>query len=170
MSKIFYHKDIPLLPAMLLVLSIQFLGYGFAGIFTKLLVDSPYMWWPSTLVDVSFYRALHEPEKRAKGKLSRYQFFIIVIVAIFTYSIVPVYLFPSITALSFVCWIWKDFDNCAANRFWIQWIRHRLFCVGLDDHVILPGQSSGSSCICGGQHDGRIHSYSLCSSIIILLE
>uniref|UniRef100_A0A804HND4 Oligopeptide transporter n=1 Tax=Musa acuminata subsp. malaccensis TaxID=214687 RepID=A0A804HND4_MUSAM len=53
MSKIFYHKDIPLLPAMLLVLSIQFLGYGFAGIFTKLLVDSPYMWWPSTLVDVS---------------------------------------------------------------------------------------------------------------------
>ncbi|CAL9091231.1 unnamed protein product [Musa acuminata var. zebrina] len=28
-------------------------------------------------------------------------------------------------------------DNCTANRFWIQWIRHRLFCVGLDDHVIL---------------------------------
>nr|XP_018676066.1 PREDICTED: oligopeptide transporter 5-like [Musa acuminata subsp. malaccensis] len=43
-SKIFYHKDIPLLSAMLLVLSIQFLGYGFAGIFMKLLVDSPYMW------------------------------------------------------------------------------------------------------------------------------
>ncbi|URE08568.1 oligopeptide transporter [Musa troglodytarum] len=108
MSKIFYHKDIPLLPAMLLVLSVQFLGYGFAGMFMKLLVDSPYMWWPSTLVDVSFYRALHEPEKRAKGKLSRYQFFLIVIIVIFTYSIVPVYLFPSITALSFVCWIWKD--------------------------------------------------------------
>ncbi|CAL9761716.1 unnamed protein product, partial [Musa acuminata subsp. burmannicoides] len=70
-----YHKDIPLLPAILLVLSIQFLGYGFAGIFMKLLVHSPYMWWPSTLVDVAFYRALHEPEKRAKGKLSRYQFF-----------------------------------------------------------------------------------------------
>ena len=61
-------------------------------------------------------------------------------------------------------------DNCAANRFWIQWIRHRLFCVGLDDHDILHGQSSGSSCICGGQHDGRIHSYYLCSSTIILLE
>nr|XP_009383358.1 PREDICTED: oligopeptide transporter 5-like isoform X2 [Musa acuminata subsp. malaccensis] len=54
-SKI-YHKDIPLLPAILLVLSIQFLGYGFAGIFMKLLVHSPYMWWPSTLVDVAFYR------------------------------------------------------------------------------------------------------------------
>ncbi|XP_064966460.1 oligopeptide transporter 5-like [Musa acuminata AAA Group] len=156
MSKIFYHKDIPLLPAMLLVLSIQvisddfvswlilmisndflsykekFLGYGFAGIFTKLLVDSPYMWWPSTLVDVSFYRALHEPEKRVKGKLSRYQFFVIVIVVIFTYSIVPVYLFPSITALSFVCWIWKDsitaqqigsgFNGLGIGSFALDWI------------------------------------------------
>ncbi|URE11833.1 oligopeptide transporter [Musa troglodytarum] len=132
MSKIFYHKDIPLLPAMLLVLSVQFLGYGFAGMFMKLLVDSPYMWWPSTLVDVSFYRALHEPEKRAKGKLSRYQFFLIVIIVIFTYSIVPVYLFPSITALSFVCWIWKDsitaqqigsgFHGLGIGSFALDWI------------------------------------------------
>ncbi|URE10282.1 oligopeptide transporter [Musa troglodytarum] len=132
MSKIFYHKDIPLLPAMLLVLSVQFLGYGFAGMFMKLLVDSPYMWWPSTLVDVSFYRALHEPEKRAKGKLSRYQFFLIVIVASFAYSIVPVYLFPSITALSFVCWIWKDsitaqqigsaFNGLGIGSFALDWI------------------------------------------------
>ncbi|KAJ8478115.1 hypothetical protein OPV22_021842 [Ensete ventricosum] len=131
-SKIFYHKDIPLLPAILLVLSVQFLGYGFAGIFMKLLVDSPYMWWPSTLVDVSFYRALHETEKRAKGKLSRYQFFLIVIVASFTYGIVPVYYFPSITALSFVCWIWKDsitahqigsgFNGLGIGSFALDWI------------------------------------------------
>ncbi|CAL9117331.1 unnamed protein product [Musa textilis] len=80
-SKVFYGKDIPLLPALLLVLSVQV---------------------------ACLSSALHEPEKRAKGKLSRYQFFIVVIVATFTYSIVPVYLFPSITALSFVCWIWKD--------------------------------------------------------------
>ncbi|CAD5176842.1 unnamed protein product [Musa acuminata subsp. malaccensis] len=90
------------------------------------------MWWPSTLVDVSFYRALHEPEKRAKGKLSRYQFFVVVIVATFTYSIVPVYLFPSITALSFVCWIWKDsitaqqigsgFNGLGIGSFALDWI------------------------------------------------
>ncbi|CAD5176832.1 unnamed protein product [Musa acuminata subsp. malaccensis] len=90
------------------------------------------MWWPSTLVDVSFYRALHEPEKRAKGKLSRCQFFVVVIVATFTYSIVPVYLFPSITALSFVCWIWKDsitaqqigsgFNGLGIGSFALDWI------------------------------------------------
>ena len=31
-----------------------------------------------------------------------------VLVTSFSYYIVPNYLFPSITALSFVCWIWKD--------------------------------------------------------------
>ena len=31
-----------------------------------------------------------------------------VLVTSFSYYIVPNYLFPSVTALSFVCWIWKD--------------------------------------------------------------
>lgn len=34
------------------------LGYGWAGIFRKCLVDSPYMWWPSNLVQVSLFRYL----------------------------------------------------------------------------------------------------------------
>lgn len=53
-------------------------------------------------------RALHDVEKRPKGGLTRLQFFIVVLVSSFSYYIVPNYLFPSITALSFVCWIWKD--------------------------------------------------------------
>ena len=53
-------------------------------------------------------RALHEKEKRPKGGHTRLQFFFMVFVASFAYYIVPSYLFPSISALSFVCWIWKD--------------------------------------------------------------
>lgn len=34
----------------------QLLGYGWAGIFRKYLVDSPYMWWPANLVQVSLFR------------------------------------------------------------------------------------------------------------------
>lgn len=34
------------------------MGYGWAGIFRKFLVDSPYMWWPSNLVQVSLFRFL----------------------------------------------------------------------------------------------------------------
>ncbi|KDP35527.1 hypothetical protein JCGZ_08965 [Jatropha curcas] len=84
------------------------LGYGWAGVFRKFLVDSPYMWWPANLVQVSLFRALHEDETRPKGGLSRLQFFLLVLVSSFAYYIVPNYLFQSITALSFVCWIWKD--------------------------------------------------------------
>ncbi|CAH1423699.1 unnamed protein product [Lactuca virosa] len=106
--KAFYHTEIHPLAAMLLTQSTQLLGFGWAGLFRKFLVDSPYMWWPSTLVQVSLFRALHEEEKRAKGGLSRLQFFMIVIISSFSYYVVPNYLFQSITALSFVCWIWKD--------------------------------------------------------------
>jgi OPT family oligopeptide transporter len=84
------------------------LGYGWAGLFRKFLVDSPYMWWPANLVQVSLFRALHDEEKRPKRGLSRLQFFLIVIISSFAYYIVPNYLFQSITAISFVCWIWKD--------------------------------------------------------------
>ncbi|XP_059663688.1 oligopeptide transporter 1-like [Cornus florida] len=106
--KAFYHWQIHPLAAMLLTQSTQMLGYGWAGIFRKFLVDSPYMWWPSNLVQVSLFRALHDVEVRPKGGLTRLQFFIVVLVSSFSYYIVPNYLFPSITALSFVCWIWKD--------------------------------------------------------------
>lgn len=51
---------------------------------------------------------MHDVEIRPKGGLTRLQFFLVVLVSSFGYYIVPNYLFPSITALSFVCWIWKD--------------------------------------------------------------
>ncbi|KAG6619729.1 hypothetical protein I3842_Q084900 [Carya illinoinensis] len=106
--KAFYHRQIHPLAAMLLTQTTQLLGYGWAGVFRKFLVDSPYMWWPSNLVQVSLFRALHEVEIRPKGGLTRLQFFLVVLASSFAYYIVPNYLFPSITALSFVCWIWKD--------------------------------------------------------------
>ncbi|KAK3433640.1 hypothetical protein EUGRSUZ_D00942 [Eucalyptus grandis] len=103
----FYHRHIHPLAAMLLALSTQMLRYGWAGIFRKFLVDSPYMWWPANLVQVSLFRALHEEEVRPKRGLTRLQFFLVVLISSFAYYVVPNYLFPSITALSFVCWIWK---------------------------------------------------------------
>lgn len=106
--KAFYHGEIHPVAAMLLTQTTQLLGYGWAGIFRKFLVDSPYMWWPANLVQVSLFRALHEVEKRPKRGVTRLQFFLMVLVSSFSYYIVPNYLFPSITALSFVCWIWKD--------------------------------------------------------------
>ncbi|PNY04905.1 oligopeptide transporter OPT family, partial [Trifolium pratense] len=106
--KAFYHRTIHPVAAYLLALSTQMLGYGWAGIFRRFLVDSPYMWWPQNLVQVSLFRAFHEKEKRPKGGTSRLQFFFVVFVASFAYYIVPGYLFQAISTVSFVCLIWKD--------------------------------------------------------------
>ncbi|KAK9225856.1 hypothetical protein WN943_010901 [Citrus x changshan-huyou] len=107
MLRAFYKRSIHPVAVLLLALTTQILGYGWAGIFRRYLVDSPYMWWPANLVQVSLFRALHEKKKRPKGRLTRIQFFFVVFVSSFAYYIIPGYLFPSLTALSFVCWIWK---------------------------------------------------------------
>ncbi|XP_077236614.1 oligopeptide transporter 1-like [Tasmannia lanceolata] len=103
----FYKRRMNLAAALLLTQTTQLLGYGWAGLFRKFLVDSPYMWWPSNLVQVSLFRALHEDERRPKGGVTRLQFFLIVLTTSFCYYIVPNYFFQSITAISFVCLIWK---------------------------------------------------------------
>ncbi|KAH9318556.1 hypothetical protein KI387_020325, partial [Taxus chinensis] len=84
------------------------LGFGWAGVFRKFLVESSYMWWPATLVQVSIFSALHDEDKRPKRGLTRLQFFIIVLTCSFAYYIVPSFFFPSISAMSIACWIWKD--------------------------------------------------------------
>ncbi|XP_050219324.1 oligopeptide transporter 1 [Mercurialis annua] len=106
--KAFYKRPLNPLAAMILVQTTQLLGYGWAGMFRKILVDSPFMWWPQNLVQVSLFRALHEKEKRPRNGLSRIQFFTMVFIGSFAYYIIPGYLFPSISAFSFVCWIWTD--------------------------------------------------------------
>lgn len=106
--KAFYHRDLHPMAAFLLSQTTQMLGYGWAGIFRKYLVDSPYMWWPANLVQVSLFRALHDKEVRPKGGQTRLQFFLLVLTTSFAYCLIPNYFFPSIAALSFVCWIWKE--------------------------------------------------------------
>ncbi|KAL5864052.1 hypothetical protein ACOSQ3_001566 [Xanthoceras sorbifolium] len=66
------------------------------------------MWCPFTLLGVSFYRALHEVEVRPKSGVSKFQFFLIATAASFAYAVVPGYFFPTISALSIVCWFRKN--------------------------------------------------------------
>ncbi|XP_022848367.1 oligopeptide transporter 1-like [Olea europaea var. sylvestris] len=105
--KAFYHRQLHPLAAWFLSHTTQLLGYGWAGIFRDTLVDSPYMWWPENMIQVSLFRALHEREKRPKGGLTRLQFFLTVFVCSFAYYIIPAYLFPSLSAISVLCLIWK---------------------------------------------------------------
>ncbi|XP_010038755.1 oligopeptide transporter 5-like [Eucalyptus grandis] len=106
--KVVYHRNISVWASILLVMTSQMIGYGFAGMFRRILVDNPYMWYPLIVPQVSFYRALHDKEPRPRGRLSGFQIVIICAVLVFAYTIVPNYFMQTILAVSFLCWIWKD--------------------------------------------------------------
>ncbi|KAI7734761.1 hypothetical protein M8C21_000681 [Ambrosia artemisiifolia] len=103
--KLFYKKELAFLPAFIVMLTTQILGFGWAGFFRKFLVEPGEMWWPSNLIQVSLFRSLHENEKRPKGGTTRTQFFVIVMICSFAYYLFPGYLFQILTTVSWVCWI-----------------------------------------------------------------
>ncbi|CAN4126992.1 unnamed protein product [Withania somnifera] len=85
---------------------VRTLGYGWAGVLKRYLVDPVDMWWPSNLAQVSLFGALHEKEPKTRS-LTRMQFFLIFMAASFAYYTFPVYLFPILTFFSWVCWVWQ---------------------------------------------------------------
>ncbi|XP_047951622.1 oligopeptide transporter 1-like [Salvia hispanica] len=106
--KALYHRPLHPLAAWLLVQTTQMLGYGWAGIFRRYLVDSPFMWWPGNMTSISLFRTLHEEDVRKKGGMTRLQFFVMVFVISFAYYVIPAYFFPTISSISVLCYIWKD--------------------------------------------------------------
>ncbi|CAN6480662.1 unnamed protein product [Victoria cruziana] len=103
--KVFYGQKLTLLVSFLVIITTQVLGFGWAGIFRRYLVDPAAMWWPGILVQVSLFRALHEKEVQAKGRLTRNQFFLIAFMCSFAWYVFPGYLFPMLTSLSWICWV-----------------------------------------------------------------
>eukprot|EP01018_Ginkgo_biloba_P003687 Gb_13916 [translate_table: standard] len=111
--KAYYKQNVNFLAALIIVLTTQVLGYGWAGLLRKYLVEPADMWWPSNLAQVSLFRALHEKDHSRK-RLSRMQFFTIFMVVSFAYYALPGYMFPILTFFSWVCWIWPH--NITANQ------------------------------------------------------
>ncbi|XP_047340578.1 oligopeptide transporter 6-like [Impatiens glandulifera] len=103
--KLYYKRSLSFLPAFLVMMTTQVLGFGWAGLFRKYLVEPVEMWWPANLVQVSLFRALHEVEERPKGGLTSTQFFIITLICGFCYYTIPGYLFQMLTTVSWVCWL-----------------------------------------------------------------
>ncbi|KAM0884560.1 hypothetical protein ACQ4PT_030911 [Festuca glaucescens] len=103
--RVFYGKNLSFFISLLVVLTTQVLGFGWAGIFRRYLVEPATMWWPSNLVQVSLFRALHEKEARPKGGFTRNQFFMMAFTSSFVYYILPGYLFQMLTSLSWICWV-----------------------------------------------------------------
>ncbi|KAM0881697.1 hypothetical protein ACQ4PT_032793 [Festuca glaucescens] len=101
--KAFYKRNISFVTSLLLIITTQVLGYGWAGLMRKYVVEPAHMWWPASLVQVSLMRAMHEKERR---RMTRGKFFLIALICSFAWYIVPGYLFPTLTAISWVCWVY----------------------------------------------------------------
>ncbi|KAE8810149.1 Oligopeptide transporter 4 [Hordeum vulgare] len=99
--KAFYKHNISFVTSLLLVITTQVLGY-WAGLMRKYVVEPAHMWWPVSLVQVCLMRAMHEKEKR---RMTRGKFFLIALICSFAWYTVPGYLFPTLTAVSWVCWV-----------------------------------------------------------------
>ncbi|PSS19296.1 Oligopeptide transporter like [Actinidia chinensis var. chinensis] len=99
--KAFYRRNISFLAGWILIITTQVLGYGWAGLLRKYVVEPAHMWWPSTLVQVSLFRALHEKDKR---RMSRAKFFLIALFCSFSWYLVPGYLFTTLSSVSWICW------------------------------------------------------------------
>ncbi|XP_010244696.1 PREDICTED: oligopeptide transporter 4-like [Nelumbo nucifera] len=99
--KVFYHRNISFFAGWMLVITTQVLGYGWAGLLRKYVVEPAHMWWPYTLAQVSMFRALHEKDDQG---MSRGKFFLIALICSFCWCIVPGYLFPTLSSISWICW------------------------------------------------------------------
>ncbi|XP_047315163.1 oligopeptide transporter 4-like [Impatiens glandulifera] len=106
--KAFYHRKISFISGWILIITTQVLGYGWAGLLRKFVVEPAHMWWPGTLVQVSLFRALHEKESNKEEKrISRGKFFLIALICSFTWYTLPGYLFTTLSNISWVCWVFS---------------------------------------------------------------
>ncbi|KAG2590332.1 hypothetical protein PVAP13_5NG274100 [Panicum virgatum] len=112
----FYRRSISFFAAWLLITTTQVLGYGWAGLMRRYVVEPAHMWWPGTLVQVSLFRALHEKEDddhlapesgSSSRRTSRAKFFLVALAGSFLWYAVPGYLAPTLTSVSWVCWIFS---------------------------------------------------------------
>lgn len=92
--------------------SVNFLGYGMAGLTRKWLVYPAYCLWPTSLVVIALNSALHQEDTqsvmgpfRRIWTMTRYKFFMYVFIGMFIYFWFPNYIFQALSYFSWMTWI-----------------------------------------------------------------
>ncbi|KAI5007981.1 hypothetical protein ZWY2020_009029 [Hordeum vulgare] len=97
--KAFYKSNISFVTSLLLVITTQVLGYGWAGQMRKYVVEPAHMWWPVSLVQVCLMRYVQAADDAGQVLPNRAHLQLRVV------HTVPGYVFPTLTAVSWVCWV-----------------------------------------------------------------
>ncbi|TFB03408.1 Glutathione transporter 1 [Trichoderma ghanense] len=102
----FYNQEAPIAYQLLLTISTQILGYGFAGMARRFLVRPSGMVWPGTLMSAAMFSTLHKQEnKPANGwTISRWKFFYIVWSCASAFYFLPGLLMPALSYFNVITW------------------------------------------------------------------
>lgn len=102
----FYHQKLGILYQILLTISTQVLGYTLAGLTRQYLVRPSGMIWPGTLASTAMFSSIHKYEnKPADGwRISRWRFFLWVLLGSVTFYSLPGLLMPALSYFSVVTW------------------------------------------------------------------
>ncbi|ORY77000.1 OPT oligopeptide transporter protein-domain-containing protein [Protomyces lactucae-debilis] len=117
-QQVFYKQTFGLLFQLLLSWTVQMLGLSLAGIARRFLVYPASALWPSVLAQSTLIHTLHkgvEPPSYGRWKgITRYKFFIVVMVACLFWHFFPLFIFPALSAPVFLTWIWPN--NVLVNQ------------------------------------------------------
>ncbi|ORY38674.1 OPT superfamily oligopeptide transporter, partial [Rhizoclosmatium globosum] len=97
---LYYNNLLPHWVGILLVLSSQLIGYGFAGIFRHVLVYPGKNYYPALLAQVSLYENLHKGDGISR-QMTRY--FFTVVGCIFLWEWLPNWIAPTLIGVSVIC-------------------------------------------------------------------
>lgn len=118
-QKSFYNMPLNVGYQFLLVWTSQMLGYGAAGLTRRWIVYPASSLWPQTLISVSLFDSLHNrtiDKTIINGwRISRYTFFLYVLIGSFVWYWVPGFLFTGLSRFNFILWGSKTRHNFVAN-------------------------------------------------------
>jgi OPT family small oligopeptide transporter len=125
-----YYQDTWLTPGygILLLLSTQMMGLGFAGMLRRFVIYPTEALWPSILPTLALNRALLVPEKKETihgWSISRYKFFFTVFGCMFVYFWFPDFIFNALSYFAWMTWI-------APNNFKLNMITGSTYGLGFN--------------------------------------
>lgn len=104
-QRLFYDAAPNAMVSILVVVSSQCMGYGFAGLLRRVLVYPTKMVWPAMLPMNTLLETLHRDRSETRLRL---RFFWLVLVAIFFWELLPEYIMPILTGVSIFCLAKRD--------------------------------------------------------------
>lgn len=116
--KRFYNNDwVDIGYEILLMLSSQFMGFGFAGIVRKFVIYPEKCIWPTAFPTLALNSALLKGEKHTENingwRITRYHFFLVCFIGMFLYFWIPNYLFQALSTFDWLAWIKPQNFNLA---------------------------------------------------------